>query len=69
MELSLTIGLLVLLRYFLRLANFIWQRRFYYADEYGNLSKYANNDGYAVITGATGGLGRKMCEHLASQLG
>ena len=64
-----TIGLLVLLRYVLRFANFIWQRRFYYVDEYGSLSKYAKNDVFAVISGATGNLRRKMCEHLASQLG
>ena len=64
-----TFGLLGLLRYILRLASFIWNRRFYYADDYGQLSKYAQNDGFAVITGATGGLGRKMSEHLASQSG
>ena len=64
-----TIGLIVLLRYFLRVINFIWQRRFYLTDEHGDLSKYAENYGYAVITGATGGLGKQISEFLASRLG
>ena len=64
-----TIGLIVLLRYFLRVINFIWQRRFYLTDEHGDLSKYADNCGYAVITGATGGLGKQISEFLASRLG
>ena len=64
-----TIGLIVLLRYFLRVINFIWQRRFYLTDEHGDLSKYAENSGYAVITGATGGLGKQISEFLASRLG
>ena len=64
-----TIGLIVLLRYFLRVINFIWQRRFYLTDEHGDLSKYADNNGYAVITGATGGLGKQISEFLASRLG
>lgn len=64
-----TIGLIVLLRYILRVMNFIWQRRFYFSNDHGDLSKYAANDGFAVITGATGGLGKQISEHLASRLG
>ena len=64
-----TFGLVILLRYFLRVVNFIWQRRFYLTAEHGDLSKYAKNDGYAVITGATGGLGKQISEFLASRLG
>ena len=64
-----TIGLIVLLRYILRVFNFIWQRRFYLSEDHGDLSKYAANNGYAVITGATGGLGKQISEHLASRLG
>lgn len=62
-----TIGLIVLLIYILRVINFIWQRRFYLSDNDGDLSKYAENDGYAVVTGATGGLGKQISEHLASR--
>ena len=63
------IGLLVVLKFVLQAFNFIWQRRFYFDDSHGDLSKYAANDGYAVITGATGGIGKKVSEHLASQEG
>ena len=61
------IGLLVVLKFVLKAFYFIWQRRFYFDDSHGDLTKYAANDGYAVVTGATGGLGKKLSEHLASQ--
>ena len=64
-----TIGLIVLLRYIIKVIDFIWQRRFYLSKNHGDLSKYAANDGFAVITGATGGLGKQISEHLASRLG
>ena len=64
-----TIGFIILLSYILRVFNFIWQRRFYLSNDHGDLSKYAVNDGYAVITGATGGLGKQISEHLASRVG
>ena len=63
------IGLLVVLRFLLKIYCFFSERRFYFEDSKGDLSKYAANDGYAVITGATGGLGKKISEHLASQGG
>ena len=63
------IGLFVVLRFLLKVYYFFSERRFYFEDSKGDLSKYAANDGYAVITGATGGLGKKISEHLASQGG
>ena len=61
------IGLLVVLRFLFKAFDFIWQRKFYFEDSQGDLSKYAAKDGFAIITGATGGLGKKISEHLASQ--
>jgi len=62
MNLFALLGTTVFLYYLLKLADFVW---FYFLRPSGGYKKYQRGpQSYAVITGATGGIGKSLAKNL-----